>query len=67
MQKAPTIFFLWWYSFKVSCSLSWEQQALLAPCLAHVPGNDDLGKEFFFLSTLKVLYLKEAQIALFNT
>jgi len=48
MQKAPTIFFLWWYSFKVSCSLSWEQQALLAPCLAHVPGNDDLGKEFFF-------------------
>lgn len=47
VQKAPTVLFLLWSSFKVPRSPSWEQQVSLAPCLADASGNDDLGKGFF--------------------
>lgn len=67
MQKAPTVFFLQWCSFKVSCSLSWKQRGLLALVWLMYPVVMMIWGRNLFLLTLKVLFLKEAQFVLFNT
>lgn len=65
MQKAPAIFFhsvVWFQSVMFSVM---ETAGLVSSCVADVSGNVSSGRDFFLL-TLKVLFLKEAQIALFH-
>lgn len=58
--------FIQWCGFKVSCSVSWKQQVLSAPCVADVSGNDEFRKGSFFLLTLKVLFLKRHRLHFFT-